>query len=147
MYSTIVVGTDGSPDASEALRAAAELSRLTPGCEVHVVTAQHALSPAEVKRVTNEVPEDLRSLIHAHYGAEENLADARLIFSKAGVEAEYHGIDADPTDALLASAEKFSADLIVVGSRGQGLARRVLHGSVSTKIVHHAHCAVLVVKA
>jgi nucleotide-binding universal stress UspA family protein len=38
------------------------------------------------------------------------------------------------------------ADLIVVGTRGLNVAQRALLGSVSTKIVHHAACDVLVVR-
>jgi nucleotide-binding universal stress UspA family protein len=37
------------------------------------------------------------------------------------------------------------AQMIVVGSRGQGMARRVLLGSVSSRLIHHAHCPVAVI--
>lgn len=64
-----------------------------------------------------------------------------------------HGIDAttqaahgDPATVILDEAARCGADLIVVGTRGFGDAQRWLLGSVSTKIVHHAHCNVLVVR-
>jgi len=48
-----------------------------------------------------------------------------------------------PADELLAAAE--DADLLVVGARGAGGFKRLLLGSVSTHITHHAHCPVVVV--
>ena len=56
---------------------------------------------------------------------------------------EAHG---DPADAVVRQATDEEADLIVVGTRGLNVAQRTLLGSVSTKIVHHAPCDVLVVR-
>ena len=43
-------------------------------------------------------------------------------------------------------AEEMGAGLIVTGSRGQGSIKRALMGSVSSSVVHHAHCPVMVVR-
>jgi nucleotide-binding universal stress UspA family protein len=45
---------------------------------------------------------------------------------------------------IVEEAEKWGADLIVVGSHGQGLWSRALLGSVSNSVVHHAPCSVFV---
>jgi nucleotide-binding universal stress UspA family protein len=50
-----------------------------------------------------------------------------------------------PAEALLQAAE--GADLLVVGSRGSGGFERLLLGSVSTQVIHHASCPVVVVPA
>jgi nucleotide-binding universal stress UspA family protein len=55
-------------------------------------------------------------------------------------------LEGDPRECVLAAAEKWGADLIVVGARGLGFVGRLLLGSVSTAIVHEARCPVLVVK-
>jgi nucleotide-binding universal stress UspA family protein len=48
-----------------------------------------------------------------------------------------------PAEALLSAAA--DADMIVVGSRGAGGFKRLLMGSVSTVVTHHAHCPVVVI--
>lgn len=146
MFKTIIVGTDGSANAERALVTAAELAGTIPGCRVHVLTACKPLAPQEVSDIKASLPKDLRSLIHANVEAEQRLGKAKTIFSAAGVEAEFHQVDEDPAEGLIIAAEQHSADLMIVGSRGEGLAKRAMHGSVSTKVVHHAPCSVLVVK-
>lgn len=51
-----------------------------------------------------------------------------------------------PADEILTVAKKNKADLIVTGAKGLGAIGRVLLGSVSTRVVQHAHCGVLVVR-
>ena len=52
----------------------------------------------------------------------------------------------EPADEIVALAKKQGTTLIVMGSRGQSLARGILLGSVSEKVIRHAHCAVTVVR-
>lgn len=146
MFSTIITGTDGSKNAEEALQATADLASQNPGTDVHVVTAYQPLTAGELQDLAAHLPEEFHSVLNAHSGAEEKLTRARTIFTAAGVDATFHQIADDPTDALLETADRFGADLIVVGSRGEGMAKRTLHGSVSTKVLHHAPCAVLVMR-
>ena len=146
MFSTIVVGTDGSKDAERALQAGAELAGMHPGAEVHVVSAFHPLGPAELRDMAEQLPQEFRPLVHGLVTVEAPIAEAKRIMSRAGVSARYHEVDGDPTDALLECVENVDADLLIVGSRGEGAAKRLLHGSVSTKVLHHAPCSVLVVK-
>lgn len=51
-----------------------------------------------------------------------------------------------PADEILTVAKQEKVDLIVTGAKGLGAIRRVLLGSVSTRVVQHAHCGVLVVR-
>lgn len=51
-----------------------------------------------------------------------------------------------PADEILKVASKKKVDLIVTGAKGMGAVARFLLGSVSTKVVQHSHCSVLVVR-
>ncbi|NGQ93925.1 universal stress protein [Brevibacillus sp. SYP-B805] len=52
----------------------------------------------------------------------------------------------NPAEVICKKAAEEGYDLIVVGSRGHGLVSSVFLGSVSGKVLHHAKCAVLVVR-
>ncbi|HEY7540833.1 MAG TPA: universal stress protein [Methylomirabilota bacterium] len=52
----------------------------------------------------------------------------------------------DPAEEIVAAAQNFDTDLVVVGARGVGGVARVLLGSVSERVLHHARCPVLIVK-
>jgi nucleotide-binding universal stress UspA family protein len=77
---------------------------------------------------------------------EELVARAEGKMREVGFATEGRVLAGDPRQSLLEVAERERADLIVVGSHGRsGIAKMVL-GSVSSHIVTHAHCSVLVVK-
>jgi nucleotide-binding universal stress UspA family protein len=52
----------------------------------------------------------------------------------------------DPATAILEFARDQDVDLIVMGTRGVSTVERWLIGSVSSKVLHHAHCSVLVAR-
>ncbi|MDA8084308.1 MAG: universal stress protein [Nitrospiraceae bacterium] len=52
----------------------------------------------------------------------------------------------NPAEEILAEAKKIRADLIVTGSHGRHGAEKFLLGSISSKLVDHAGCSILVVK-
>jgi nucleotide-binding universal stress UspA family protein len=55
-------------------------------------------------------------------------------------------IEGSPGQVIVDEAEKWPADLIVIGSRGLGAWNRLLLGSVSTGVLHHAKCSVEIVR-
>ena len=55
-------------------------------------------------------------------------------------------IEGAPKSVILEEAERFVADLIVVGSHGCGVVERFLLGSVSHAVSLHANCSVLIVR-
>lgn len=75
----------------------------------------------------------------ALYGAES-------LCQQAGVQFTSRSELGDPKHLICDVAQQENCDLIVIGSHSHGVVDRVLMGSVSDYVVHHAHCAVLVVR-
>jgi nucleotide-binding universal stress UspA family protein len=139
----IVVGTDGSETAEQALRQAGDLARST-GAKLHIVSAY---SPAAGARVSGtESPERADWLVGPDVQVDTVLDNAAGDMHARGIEAEVHARRGDPADALLEVAEEEGADMIVVGNKGMTGAKRFLLGSVPDKISHHAPCSVLIVR-
>jgi nucleotide-binding universal stress UspA family protein len=142
MDDSIVVGTDGSDTAKQAVSEAVRLAKAL-GAPVHVVSAFEPTRGAHVTgapegaaKVWAPLPDDeVESILS------EAEADVRL----AGLEVTTHAIRKDPADALLEVAKKVGASLIVVGSQGMHGARRLALGNVPNKVSHHATCNVLIV--
>jgi nucleotide-binding universal stress UspA family protein len=74
-----------------------------------------------------------------------HLAEAKAHLSELGVEARTLEGKGDPARIIVDQANQEDADLIVVGSEGKNLVERILYGSVSSGVVHHAKTDVLVV--
>lgn len=145
LFRNVVVGTDGSDHGNRAVDAAIELVKTSPGAKLHVVMAFHPLTTGQLAEIGAQLPEDFQSILHSHYPAESVLADARRRATAHGIEAAFHEVDDDPTDAILKVVANVDADLVVVGTRGLGPAGRVMHGSVSTKLLHSTPCSLFVV--
>ena len=56
-----------------------------------------------------------------------------------------HPVQGDPSDAILTTAEKIDADLVVVGNKGMTGKKRFILGSVPNNISHHAPCSVMII--
>lgn len=145
MFRTIVVGTDGSAPAMAAVDAASEIARRHDVGEVHVVAGYRPMSPSEMLHLTDELPEEFAESLTSDAPGISLVDDAVHVLRSHGVRAVGHAVAASGADAILDVAERVGADLVVVGSRGHGLGRRLLRGSVSTKVSHHAPCSVMIV--
>ena len=145
MFGSIVVGTDGSDTAKEAVRQATELAK-TLGSSVHLVSAYEPVPDGRLREERQEVPEDLQWMVNPREDVNSTLEDAAEELKETGVEVEVHAREGDPADAILDVAEELKADLIVVGNKGMTGAKRFLLGSVPNKVSHHAPCAVMIIR-
>jgi len=145
VYNTIVVGTDGSPTADQAVRHAARLAQAT-GATVHVVHAFNVVPAlATFGADVGVVPPSLGLAEASDAEARDVLARALALARREGAQAEGHLRVGDPASALLEAAEAAVADLLVVGNKGMSGARRFLLGSVPNKVSHHCPCSLLIV--
>ena len=132
----VVVGYDGSEAAKRALdRAAALADKTAPLTVVSVVRPTagavrgvSAYDPAEI--------EERRAVLH----------EARELLGKKGATVETVEGRGDPGDVIAEVANEEDADVIVVGTRGQGVLGRVLQGSVSTRLLRRTDRDVLIVR-
>lgn len=144
MFSTIVVGTDGSGTASAAVTLALRLAQ-ADGATLHLVSAFR--DPATTVAVAHAgavaVADGGMSTAAAKSACEELLAEAAR--RAEGVKVETHAVPGAPADVMVSVAEAVGADLIVVGSKGMRGARRII-GSVPNSVAHRAPCHVLIAK-
>jgi nucleotide-binding universal stress UspA family protein len=145
VFRSIVVGTDGSETAHEAVGAAIELAGLS-GATLELVSAYEPVSQGRLRREAREVPADMEWMIHRRAEVDATLHHAAERATAAGVTAREHAREGDAADAILDVAEELGADLIVVGNKGMTGAKRFLLGSVPNKISHHAPCAVMIIR-
>lgn len=149
MYSRIVVGFDGSDLAQKALRHAVALAKES-GARLFVVTSTEPsvlVAPgAEMMAInTGAIIADLEEA--KAKSAAATLAEAEEL-AKASDQAieKLHVASSVAADAILATAERQGANLIVMGSHGRRGLGRLLLGSQAAEVLARSTIPVLVVK-
>jgi nucleotide-binding universal stress UspA family protein len=133
----VVIATDGSPSAEEAVRAGARVARRL-GTSAVLVYVRPAIGTLGEPLYQEKLSEQM-----AH--ARNALDRARELAAQEGCEAAEEILEGTPGDRIAELARARSAPLIVVGSRGLGAVAGAVLGSVSTAVVHRADRPVLVV--
>ncbi len=133
---TVVVATDGSPQARAVVAAAAAFP-WPEGTRARVVLARGGLM---------EIRWPGPVWLALTRGFEQVALEASLALRARLSEVDVAVVDQVPVEGILSQARSLRASSIVVGSRGQGMLGRFLLGSVSRGVVRRAPCAVLVVK-
>lgn len=141
----IIIGIDGSPGSDAALKWAVQEATMRNVALTVVHAAAYVPDAApKVEWFGDPAPDELLQQLDTR--AQQVLADAVQIVKDTGdhrLRIIHELSSQSPVPALVELSRK--ADLVVVGSRGQGLVKRMLLGSVSTGLVHHAHCPVAVI--
>ena len=145
MFGSIVVGTDGSGTAKEAVRQAIDLAKQV-GASLDIVSAYEPVAVDRLRQEQREAHKDVEWAVNPREDVDSTLEEAARETREAGVEVETFARQGDPADAILDVAEERGSDLIVVGNKGMTGAKRFLLGSVPNKVSHHAPCSVLIIR-
>jgi nucleotide-binding universal stress UspA family protein len=145
MFARIVVGTDGSETAKQAVREATGLAKQT-GATLCIVSAFDPVPSQRLREERLEAPSDIEHTVNPNEDVDAILAEAAKEVEKEGVQVETVARQGEPADAILDVAEDQNADLIVVGNKGMTGAKRFLLGSVPNKVSHHAPSSVLIIR-
>jgi nucleotide-binding universal stress UspA family protein len=138
----VLLATDGSPTAEKATEAAIELAQLLE-TELIVVTVWD-LPYTAIGFAPMPVNGELAKLSEEH--ARKVCAEATSRAEEAGVETRSVVLRGMPIQEICAAAETFEPRLLVIGSHRWRALKRAVFGSVSTGVLHHARCPVLVVR-
>jgi nucleotide-binding universal stress UspA family protein len=145
VFTRIVVGTDGSDTAAEAVRQAIDLAKLS-GAQLSIVSAYEPISKRRIEGEQQGAPADVQHEIGPREDVNLVLDGAAAAAKREGLEVQTHPVEGGPSDALLSVAEETGADLIVVGNKGMTGAKRFLLGSVPNNVSHHAPCSVMIIR-
>ena len=144
----ILLAVDGSVYSAAA---AEELAKRPwpPQSEVKVISAAEIPTPVGMEPWAMS-PDYFENLEIAVRKAGQTILDSTLLKLKTitgkTLKISSEIIQGSPAQVIVDEAESWGADLIVMGSRGLGIWNRLLLGSVSNAVVHHAKCSVEVVR-
>ena len=147
VYSSVIVGTDGSVTAGRAVRRAATVAA---GLQIPLIvaTAYTRVRPEELgpRSVQAELPDNIGAF--GYLGAQETARDGVSIALKAfpNLDIDVATPQGDPADALLEFTETRGNALLVIGGQGLGATGLFLLGNVPNNITHHAVGDVMVVR-
>lgn len=144
----ILIAVDGSPQSKTAVEKLPKFVKTATQIKLISVIERIYIVGAEPYAVSSDFYSDVEATQQKN--AEEYINDAKTalaeILGNTETEILTEVFIGNPSQSIVEEAEKWQADLIVVGSHGYGFWQRTLLGSVSDAVIHHAPCSVLVVR-
>ena len=141
----VMLATDGSATAEKATATAIDLARLLDTELIVVSVWDVAYAGYSAMGFAPISPNaDLAKL--GEEEANRISVEAAACAEEAGVETRTVVLRGFPVEAICEAAEKFAPQFLVIGSHGWGAMKRAVFGSVSTGVLHHASCPVMVVR-
>jgi nucleotide-binding universal stress UspA family protein len=141
-FAKLLVAIDFSPHSARALDCAIDVAKAFGG-QIHLIHAYH-LPPLVGMPDELVIPPDFWTGVRDV--AARKLAKAAEKVRAAGVPVETHLVEFPASDAIVETARRLGADLIVMGTRGLTGLKHALLGSVAERTLRLAPCAVLTVK-
>lgn len=146
----VILATDGTKQSEAAIEIARTLN-LSEADEIHVITVLDMALPLSIDIYAGYLPstDEIESAVKDN--AEKVLKTTgdklKKIFADTNVSIVTKLLHGSPESRIVEKAEEINADLIIVGSHDYNRWERLLLGSVSDSVIHHAPCSVLVVRS
>jgi len=141
-YRKILLGYDGSENGKRALERAIALA-VAHRAAIRIVVAANTILPVYGPAPSYQPPDYADEVVKM---GQKSLADALARTKEAGAQASGFVKEGLAAEVILNAADSEAVDLIVVGRRGMSDVKRFLMGSVSSSVVNHSKCDVLVAK-
>lgn len=135
----ILLAHDGSRSSDKAMKKAFEIAQKF-GSSISVISVAPELYLMELlepdrKRIRDMLTEEAEKIMKQIAKKAKGIKPIKTIIKQG-----------NPADEIIKAARKIKADIIITGSHGRSGAKKLFLGSVSSRIVDHAPCTVLVVK-
>ncbi len=141
MFTKILVPVDGSDNSYKALEAALVFSeKLGSNISVVNVMEQVPITHIESEKLLSELLEAYKK------ENQEILSKCSDIAHQKGITIKTVHLQGNPAPVILDYSKKENFDLVIMGSRGMGKFKELILGSVSSKIVHHSPCAIMIIR-
>jgi len=146
----VLLATEGSGFSKLAIERCCEMFDESMNTEIRIISvAELAVMPVESFPVSADYIRDVdaAAMKKANDAVHEAKREIRSRFPDMSNGLTTTMLTGSPHQAIVEEAKNWGADLIIMGSHGYGFFQRALLGSVSDWVVHHAPCAVLVVRS
>lgn len=141
MFTNILVPVDGSDNSYRALDAALLFSEKLGSN----ITAVHVMEQVPITHIGSE--KLLSEFLEAYKKENQDiLSKCSEIATQKGLTIKTLLLQGNPASVILDYSKQEKFDLLIMGSRGMGKFKELILGSVSSKIVHHSPCAVLLIR-
>ncbi len=138
----LLLPVDGSPCSRRAAEFVVRVAGDPGSAKVLLLNVQ---SPIMAWEVSNYVTAEMVNRIHEKSGREA-IREARAVLDAAGLPCEEHLLVGEPAETIAQVAAQEGVEGIVMGTRGLGLVKSLVLGSVATKVIHLAEVPVTLVK-
>ena len=146
----ILIATDGTKQGEAAIRALADF-KLATGDEIKIVSVVDMAVPLAIDVYGGYLPDttelEKASRENANRVLDSAISEVKTIVGNEEITVSGEVLFGSPESRIVGAAENMGASLVVVGSHGYNRWERLLLGSVSDSVVHHAPCSVLIVRS
>lgn len=146
----IMIATDGSDFSKFAVKKCCEIIGKPDQTLVRIISVYEQMLPmaAEPFAVSSEYYQDIEKEIRKQCVdfTEQAAKEVREAFPGTSIDVSVEVERGAPDRVIIEAAKEWKADLLVVGSHGRGFWGRMMLGSISDSVLHHAPCSVLVVR-